>query len=336
MKKNIIALAVAAAVAAPMAASADATVYGKLHLDFVSQDDGSDSGLFVDSNDSRLGFKGTEDLGNGLSTIWQVETDLDGPGSSTALSWQNGLRNTYIGLAGGWGAVIVGKHDTPYKITGRKVELFGDTRGDFRQVSNTLGHEARLDNVIAYKMPTLGGFNVLAAYVAADSTTAESEAYSINADWSNDMFWVGAAMTQTGADTFGLAADENSNWRIAGQMKMAGFKVNAMYDSQEADISKDGEANVTNEGYLLGLAWSTGAHTLKGQYAAYEYESDTVAKNDRATFSLGYDYAFSKKTTAYVLYTARDTDNTDGSLWKGVAANGDDPSAFGVGMVVKF
>jgi predicted porin len=328
MKKNIIALAVAAAVAAPMAASADATVYGKMHFDFVSQDDGADSGLFVDSNDSRLGFKGSEDLGNGLSALYQIEMDLD-TSKTGAVALQNGLRNTYIGLAGGWGAVIVGKHDTPYKITGRKLDLFGDTKGDFRQLSNAFGHEARLDNVVAYKLPTMGGFNLLAAYVTPDDTTAKTEAYSINADWSNDMFWVGAAMTDTGEDL--LANGENSNWRIAGQFKMAGFKVNAMYDSQEQDTN-----NETNEGYVLGLAWSTGAHTIKGQYAAYERDSDVQQAEDLATYSLGYDYAFSKKTTAYVLYTARDTDNATGSLWNGVAANGDDPSAFGVGMVVKF
>jgi predicted porin len=329
MKKNIIALAVAAAVAAPMAASADATVYGKMHFDFVSQDDGADSGLFVDSNDSRLGFKGSEDLGNGLSALYQIEMDLDAGGTG-AVALQNGLRNTYIGLAGGWGAVIVGKHDTPYKITGRKLDLFGDTKGDFRQVSNAFGHEARLDNVVAYKLPTMGGFNLLAAYVTPDDTTAKTEAYSINADWSNDMFWVGAAMTDTGEDL--LANGSNSNWRIAGQFKMAGFKVNAMYDSQEQDTN-----NETNEGYVLGLAWSTGAHTIKGQYAAYERDSDVQQAEDLATYSLGYDYAFSKKTTAYVLYTAQDTDNGGGTLWNGVTGVGsEDPSAFGVGMVVKF
>jgi predicted porin len=337
MKKNIIALAVAAAVAAPMAASADATIYGKLHLDFLNQDDGSDGGLFVSSNDSRIGFKGSEDLGNGLSAIWQIENDIDsGKGDIGGGSF--GSRNTYVGLAGGWGAVIVGKHDTPYKITGRKVELFGDTKGDFRQLSDRIKHEARLDNVVAYKLPTMGGFNLLAAYVAPDDTTAKSEAYSINADWSNDMFWVGAGMTQTGEDLLQDAGSDpatfskNSNWRVAGQMKMAGFKVNAMYDSQEQDAD-----NFEHTGYVLGLAWSTGAHTVKGQYAAYNIKADGGVDQDDASYSLGYDYAFSKKTTAYVLYTAQDTDNGGGSLWKGVSSSTtDDVSAFGVGMVIKF
>jgi predicted porin len=334
MKKNFIALAVAAAVAAPMAASADSTVYGKLHMSIDNQNDGNDSGLFHSSNDSRMGFKGSEDLGNGMSAIYQIEVDLDGPGSSTDLQWQNGLRNTYIGVAGNWGAVITGKHDTPYKITGRKVELFGDTRGDFRQLSNRIGHEARLDNVIAYKLPTMGGFNLLAAYVTPDSTTAKSEAYSINADWSNDMFWVGAAMTQTGENVElnpAVGETKQSNYRIAGQFKMAGFKVNAMYDDQKLDVP----TNFKHTGYLLGLAWSTGPHTIKGQYADYTITEDGVADQKDKAYALGYDYAMSKKTTLYAIYNAQQNeDGVEGSLWKGVT--GEDASNFGVGMVLKF
>jgi predicted porin len=341
MKKNIIALAVAAAVAAPMAASADATVYGTLHLDFVNQDTGAESSLYVNSNDSRLGFKGTEDLGNGLSAIWQIENDLDtGKGD---LSGGTGFssRNTYVGLAGGWGAVIVGKHDTPYKITGRKLDMFGDTKGDFRQLSAEAFQEARVDNVVAYKLPTMGGFNLLAAYVAADNAAADNgSAYSINADWSNDMFWVGGAYQaiEEGFENSGVAggATIDSDWasyRIGGSVKMAGFKLNAMWDSQEQDTS----TQITNEGYVVGLAWSTGAHTIKGQYAAYEYDTNAQEAEDRASFSLGYDYALSKKTTAYALYTALDTDAKDIDLWKGVTGTGtDDPSAFGVGMIIKF
>jgi predicted porin len=312
---------------------ADATVYGKLHMSIDAQDNGSTSGLTHSSNDSRLGFKGSEDLGNGMSTIFQVEVDLDG-GSANNLEWNNSLRNTYIGVAGNWGAVITGKHDTPYKITGRKVELFGDTRGDFRQLSGRLGHEARPQNVIAYKMPTLGGFNLLAAYVIEDNVNDQkTEAFSANADWSNDMFWVGAGMTQTGEDlqlNGDVGPTKQSNWRVAGQFKMAGFKVNAMYDSQETDAN-----NIEHTGYVLGLAWGTGAHTIKGQYSAYNVKADGGVDVDDTAYAIGYDYALSKKSTLYAIYNAQDNDDgVDGKLWKGVEGN--DPSNFGVGMVLKF
>ena len=89
MKKSILAAAIAAAVAAP-AANANVTIYGKVHVSIDSYDgsvynwpgkDGywdEDSANVdqwqVKSRASRIGFKGTEDLGNGLSLIWKAET----------------------------------------------------------------------------------------------------------------------------------------------------------------------------------------------------------------------------------------------------------------------
>ena len=343
MNKNIIALAVAAAVAAPMAASADATIYGKLHMDVLSQDDGSDSGVFLSSNDSRLGFKGSEDLGNGLSAIWQIESDLDS-GDGELTSGSLAARNTYIGLSSNWGAVLVGKHDTPYKITGRKLDMFGDTKADARQITDKFagGLDDRLDNTILYKLPTMGGFNLMAAYITPDaiedSATGYNEnaadAFSINADWGNDMFWVAAAYTQTNKHFGGYNQGNIDGYRIGGNFRMAGFKVNAMY-SNEKQNSSDLVPETKWNNYVLGASWSTGPHTIKGQYV--EGEADTGGNTEvKAVYALGYDYAMSKKTKVYALYTSRDDDNYTGSLWKGVSANGDNPSAVGVGMIVKF
>ena len=95
MKKQLIAAAVATAIAAPMAASADVTVYGKLHysidsIDYDSSmsgtipDTGMDSevagydGSAVNSHDSFFGIKGSEDLGNGLSAVFQMEFSISG------------------------------------------------------------------------------------------------------------------------------------------------------------------------------------------------------------------------------------------------------------------
>ena len=82
MQKKLIALAVAAAVAAPMSVAADVKIYGKMHASWDwtdsndnANDDSDDStGVF---RASRLGFKGSEDLGGGLSAIWQVETQVN-------------------------------------------------------------------------------------------------------------------------------------------------------------------------------------------------------------------------------------------------------------------
>ena len=82
MNKKLIALAVAAALApaAAMADSGNVTIYGQAarFLDPLTRMyrwrcGFNDTAWRVSSNSSRLGFKGTEDLGNGLSAVWQME-----------------------------------------------------------------------------------------------------------------------------------------------------------------------------------------------------------------------------------------------------------------------
>ncbi|HIE55985.1 MAG TPA: porin, partial [Chromatiaceae bacterium] len=129
MKKKLLSLAVAAALPlAAQAANAEVTIYGKIHasVDFLSPDVG-DSITDVTSRASRIGFKGSEDLGNGLKMIWKVETGVniaEGGGE-----WAS--RNAYIGLAGGWGTFLYGRHDTPVKMSTGKLDIFGDTIADY-------------------------------------------------------------------------------------------------------------------------------------------------------------------------------------------------------------
>ncbi|HHQ69140.1 MAG TPA: porin, partial [Halothiobacillaceae bacterium] len=72
MKKNIIAMAVAAAVAAPAAAIADTTLYGKIHVstDFYGSDNESSNNYAISSNSSRIGIRGTEDIANNLALVY--------------------------------------------------------------------------------------------------------------------------------------------------------------------------------------------------------------------------------------------------------------------------
>jgi predicted porin len=353
MKKNLIALAVAAAVAAPMVASADATIYGRLHEDFGSVSNGDESTMAVTNNASRIGFKGSEDLGNGLKAIWQIESSL----GNDAESFSGGSlasRNTFVGLSGGFGTALIGKHDTPYKIIGRKIDLFGDQYGDTRAITNGFGQDARLNNVVAYATPDLGGFGVLAAYAAPNavdnSATQLDESkgsYSINGTYTHDMFWIGAAYQDwLGNSTYN---DGITAYRLAGSIKLAGFKIVAGYTDQTAKTSGAGDDKLST--YGLGAAYTIGGkHVIKGQYYQGEYDPDGGDKVTASTASVGYDYKLSKKTTVGAFYSmiSNDSDSsvaggTAANLWKSpldVAANSDgsgkDPSAVAVYMKVNF
>jgi predicted porin len=161
LEKQIIAAAVAAAVAAPAAMAGAPTVYGQINmsLEQVTQKDAAgstvdqDSGTAITSNNSRLGVKGSQDLGNGLKAIYKMEFAV-----STDVTKNGGLlkgRNAYVGLAGGFGAVLLGRHDTPFKMAQPK-DTFNDGRGDNNPMAGHLGvlkkgGEIRASNVLVFQ-----------------------------------------------------------------------------------------------------------------------------------------------------------------------------------------
>ena len=179
MNKKLLAAAVAAAVVAAPAAFAESTVYGKFHTSIDSNDfeDGSDN-YTVKSRSSRIGFKGSEDLGGGLKAIYQAEFSVQtdgndgGNGQDGGDGW-GGQRNTFIGLSGGFGTFLVGRHDTPTKIAfyGAGNERLGDSIIDLNPGGNApigVFTEYRADNAIAYVSPSFSGFTFAAAVIPGE------------------------------------------------------------------------------------------------------------------------------------------------------------------------
>jgi len=205
MNKKLIAVALAGAFVLPMAAQAkesNVTLSGYLNLslDYLSGSptgknevylygDGNTGQWNVSSNSSNIVLKGDEDLGNGLSAVWQVQNYISfgGTGNSDgtrADGWSNG--NSYVGLSGkSFGTVLLGKHDTPFKLLGRAVDLFNNQIGDSRNlISNGAGTkigsvalsgndiwyyggnswDLRPNNVIAWLTPDWSGFSGAIAY----------------------------------------------------------------------------------------------------------------------------------------------------------------------------
>lgn len=182
MNKKLIAAAIAAAVAAP-AAMADAVIYGKLHTSIDSNDVSFDGSTVEDnwtmaSRASRLGFKGSEDLGGGLKAIYQMEFTVNMDGNESGAAGQDGgdgwggQRNTFIGLSGDWGTVVVGRHDTPAKMAfyAAGTDVLGDSIIDLNSGTVGVFNEFRADNAIAYVSPNFSGFTVAAAIVPGEDS----------------------------------------------------------------------------------------------------------------------------------------------------------------------
>jgi len=339
MNKKLLALAVAGAMAAPLAAQAEVTIYGVAHVSVDALDNdasGEDErdGLFVSSNSSRIGFKGSEDLGGGLKAIWQIESSVDLAHSGGVLAG----RNSFVGLAGGFGAVIAGRHDTPFKIIGRKVDLFADQIGDAQNLTSVggIGWDLRPNNVVAYISPTFNGLQAIVAYVAEDGGE-DTDAYSLNLTYSNGPLFLGAAYEQhnEGLTTLVGGDDEETGFRLAASYEFGAFKVTGLYQNL-SDVG--GVSGDDADAWGLGAAYSFGNNVVKAQY----YSVDSDATGDADMWAIGLDHNFSKSTTAYIAYAQTDNDDDGAYTMEGPGHGshfdvvGDKPSGFSIGLIHKF
>lgn len=165
MKRSLIALGVAAAVALPVVANAAPTLYGKLNLtlDRVSDDTIGKDFWQVNSNASRLGVMGDEKLTDSISGIYQIEYEVNGVGSTAPVGGSTDLaaRNRFAGLKfADVGSLKLGRFDTYVKAIGVNVDPFVDQIADH---STVIGGKDRISNVIGFESANFAGitFNVM-------------------------------------------------------------------------------------------------------------------------------------------------------------------------------
>jgi len=306
MKKNIIALAVAATFAAPMVAQAAPTLYGKLNLNINKT---TDKGISVNSTASRMGVKGSNKLGNGLKAVYKIEFGLGQVADGDAKSPLS-ARNQFLGLAGSFGTVLMGRHDTPLKMS-QPSDLFNDGEADVNPMAGGLGvfgkgGEVRAGEVIAYVSPAMGGVTFVLAGVsnaggAYGSHVDDSPLNTISAaamyGSKKKGLYLAAAMNNFSDDVAGGATE----MRLSAQYKAAGLIVNGMYQSFSGDAiaETDGKEGTNIQ---LQAAYKMGKLMPKIKYSMINKD----VGEDGNAFSVGLNYSLAKKTTAYVYYVSHD------------------------------
>jgi predicted porin len=167
------------ALAGTAAAQSNVTVYGIVDMALVRESGGTATTTKLTSGveaGSRLGFKGTEDLGGGMSAIFLLENGFQ---ADTGAMGQGGLlfgRQAYVGLQTRSGTVTLGRQYTPQYLAIAAVDPFGSgTAGDTKNLMAATGNSAsRMDNAVKYVSPQVSGFNAEVVYgageVSGDST----------------------------------------------------------------------------------------------------------------------------------------------------------------------
>ncbi|MCL5042818.1 MAG: porin [Gammaproteobacteria bacterium] len=296
MKKKLLAVVIGATAAMPLMATADVSIYGRVHmsLDHLSVDkqnvtrnvNGSNvlfpnegpnySEVNVSSNVSRLGFRGSREVGN-ITAFFQIEQQIDFNEGESSFAG----RDTFAGLRGGFGSIRLGQFDTPFKQARGPANLFGDQVGDMRNLTRVgnARFDERTPNTFHYQTPGMNGFNANIAYSVHEGKTAadsqDGDALSLSLTYKQGPMDAALAYEKFEEDT--------------GRGERDGVRFAIGY-------------NVTSELKLVGF------------YQTVDYDGGTPAQNDNLssdTWGLGADFKVAPSTYIRGMWLQRDADASD-------------------------
>lgn len=345
MNRKLLALAVTAALAAPLAAQAAPTVYGQLNMsvDLVDWDDGTDDGqdFEVNSNSSRLGVKGEEALTNGYSAVYKIEFGVEGDVASGVSG-----RDRYLGLKNNWGTVKLGAYDSPLKTSQGMVDQFNDMT--YTDMANFVTGDNRLNNVIGYESPKIADvLNVNVAVQSGEDTAVgeDDDGISVSVVFDSNGLYLAAAMDNDIVD--GLISDTVQDLfnaiplpypgdepfardavRLTAGYTMDALQLGAMIQTSEFANENNTGFSMDEESILLSAAYTMGKNVLKGQYVMANYDLGAGAEIDSSALIVGMDHNFSQMTKVFAQLGLSTTEVT--------GANDLDANVLTVGMQTKF
>lgn len=292
MKKLAIAAAVAA-LSTPVFAQSSVTLWGRLNTSVESIKVGNgDRVASVINNNSRLGFKGTEDLGGGLKTSFSLEHGLNSDdGRATSSAFWN--REASVQLAGEFGAIRLGRW-TPgsYYATADYVSMHNHDTGTSEDKLYS-GAGFTQTNKVAYFTPNVNGFNGEFALHAGEGVDKRGYDAALNYDQGplhlgagyskqgDDNQFAVRALYELGAFTFGGYAQREDAKRAGKDTRWIG-RLAAMYTMGQSEFHLN-----------VGGTKAGGASFNSGRNGGKQY-------------TLAYNYNLSKRTKVYAFYTAVD------------------------------
>jgi predicted porin len=342
MQKKLIALAVAGLVAAPAFAQSNVTMYGRLDYGYLNQSedawgtdiDASSTGFGTGAlTTSRLGFKGTEDLGNGLKAFFQLElqiadTSAFGDDTGANLGDSFDTRLSLVGLSGSFGSVTLGRQYTAVETAwgigaaGAINNAIGSlyTSGERLSGRGLKQNNTRSDELITYMSPDMSGVKVAVQYgkgttdsdAVAGETSQKEMGFSVT--YANGPLNVGLGYSKESGETLGVDSNSAKSLVLGGNydfgvVKLFGTYMRGSNDDQVTNII--GFGNYTTDkvkGWELGLNAPVGPVVLVASYfdANGEYNHTTNsaldADVDYKGYQLGALYPLSKRTIVYALY----------------------------------
>jgi len=321
MKKSLMAVALLGGFASVAQAQTAVQIYGNIDAGFLKQ---TDKTLQIGKRAANtLGFKGTEDLGNGLTALFQIEMRYE-PDTGTV---ENNTRPLFqgqsrVGLSGDFGMVRLGRGLTPYQeVIGSFEPWHGLTTslGFYTDISTagfnsapldnggTGANNNRISNAVFYNSPVVSGFQVNASWATKEAISGGNAvtgigpgaaSYASGAEASANPFSVAATYNNGPAAAmlgYERNAVESKVWSAAGSFSVnPELKLMGTYTHKNDDHTNN--VRPITRSWLVGATYAVGPGKVLAGYGQKHIEEAAKTKQ----LSLGYEYSLSKRTYLYV------------------------------------
>jgi predicted porin len=345
------------------AAAADVTLFGHIDTSIDSNDqDGGGEDINMHCTTCSFGFKGEEELGNGLKAIFKLDFQYDtterNTGKASATTSTGGVvtgvsdsssitdRDQWLGLAGNFGQVIFGTMSTTYKSHGAMIDpiyrtyLQARDHGLQSSLHSGAGEEGqgRATNTVRYDSPSWNGLGAAATYTLdSDENDGDSDdAYGGGLSYEN-----GGILAYTDYITSNTGGDDSA-WKVGGKYGLGMFSFFAQYEVDNGLISAvSGNQPVTGSGDGADV-WTVGATATLGNALAYfSYGQGDGGDNGSAAsrynaWELAATYHMSKRTMIYTGFSQVDCNDHDNDVCFLVGTSGGEIDQYSLGMQHKF
>jgi len=316
MQKKLIALAVAGLASTGAFAQANVTVYGVADASFdvvkISGDANNELGNMtrVSTNSSLIGFKGAEALGNGLTAVFQYESAV-GFDNAGALGAN---RDSYVGLAGGFGTVVLGNLTGPTRALGAALDVNAGATG-IGANSALLG---KLGNNLLNTTDSAGNYPPIVAGAPSNTACARSSVCTSIFDtrWKNAIAYVSPSFAGLNA-TVAYVANENKALNGLASANTTGYDVGLKYANGPAmaavtynAVSTGDAADLKISDLRVGGSFNFGAASVRAIFDLARADNFGVGGNLKVTQAVyGLGATFNVTPASKLLgqvYVARD------------------------------
>ena len=283
-------------------ADANSSFYAKINMSLMDVDQSSKRETETISNASRIGFKSKLQISNNLNFLVQIENAIDPTDGKADKNKVFKQRNTYIGLSGNFGRMFIGTHDTAFKRSQLKVDLFNNTQSDLKKLF--IG-ENRMQDLVGYSSPEI--IKGLKVTVNNIKTSKKSyQAYSF--DYKNKKI-----STSLGIDT-GTKGFESKRFTVL--IPFQKTTIGLMYQTSEEDkiyrslsghvfsikhqLSKKGTLMIQNaksdmkivNGKQATIGYSHDLNSILKIYTSLSTTNEEQRSEDKKILSIGFEVKF--------------------------------------------